>query len=687
MEQGESTPPQVPGPGEEGAHEREVGRLAGRTRILEWTLEHLAQGVLTLDPGGHVEAWNQRVIELLEVPEAMLVRGRPVRDLIAWQVEHGVFSAVSAPEQQPWLKAAASWSEGVDASRWAVERYQRERRDGRIVEVQVYRAPDGAQVRTFSDITAHALARRELAASEARFRAMADAAPAYIWESDERGDPIWFNEAWLRAIGRTLEQALRQPWRERLHPRACGHPRKAFAAMVRRAEPFEVEVCVLCADGRELWLEDHGIPQFDAQGRFRGYLVYGWDVSARKAAERSLTTARDEAERANRAKSEFLSRMSHELRTPLNAVLGFAQLIEGEAQARGEKVLGEHARYIQRGGRHLLALINEMLDLARIEAGALPVMLETVALEPVLEGSSRLLGPTARDRGVRLELPPLPPPARHTLLRADPTRLRQVLLNLLSNAIKYNREGGLVRVQVQPLGDRVRIDFSDAGPGLTQAQQGRLFQAFERLDADALAIEGAGIGLTLSKALVEMMGGRIGVESEPGQGSTFWIELDRAEPAPAGAGVAPPRAGSAAATLPSRPDGRPWRVLYVEDNPVNQLLLQGMFEHLQGAELQLAASPQAALEQVGQWLPDLLLLDIQLPGMSGFELLQRLRADPQLASRPAVAVSANAMAEDLEQARKAGFDGYLTKPLMLDELQATVQRMLREGRSGAAPAG
>ncbi|GAB1391691.1 MAG: hypothetical protein AMXMBFR78_36070 [Rubrivivax sp.] len=652
--------------------------LAARTRVLEWTLEHLAQGVLALDAQGRIEAWNSRAAELLEVPEALLVRGLPVRELLAWQVEHGVFSAVTAPERQSWLGDLSSYLAGRDESLWATEQYQRERRDGRVLEVQVYRAADGSQVRTFSDVTAHVLAQRELAASVARFRAMADAAPAYIWESDAQGQPVWFNEAWLRAIGRTLQEALGEPWSLRLHPEAGGHPPEAWQALVRRAQPFELEVRVLCADGRELWLEDHGIPQFDAAGRFRGYLVYGWDISARKAAERSLIAARDEAERANRAKSEFLSRMSHELRTPLNAVLGFAQLIEGQAQARGESVLGEHAQYIQRGGRHLLTLINEVLDLARIEAGALPVTLEPVALEPVLEGSSHLLGPSAQERGVRVDLPP--PPARHTLLRADPTRLRQVLLNLLSNAIKYNREGGSVRVQVHDLGARVRIEYIDTGPGLSEAQQERLFQAFERLDADARAIEGAGIGLTLSKALVELMGGRIGVQSAPGQGSCFWIELDRADPAPAGTGVAAPVPGVGTVALPPRPDGAPWRVLYVEDNPVNQLLLQGMFAHLGGVELRMAESPQAALELVRDWLPDLLLLDIQLPGMSGFELLRQLRLQPPLQGRPAVAVSANAMAEDLQQARAAGFDAYLTKPLSLGELQATVQRMLQPGR-------
>ena len=650
-------------------------QLAAKTRVLSSTFDNLAQGVLGIAPDGHIEAWNRRAVELLEVPADLLERRPRLREVIAWQLEHGVFGEVSAPERQSWLRAAERYATGADDALWAATHYQRERRDGRVVEVQVHSAPDGAQVRTYSDVTERVLVQRALSASEARFRTMADAAPAFIWEGDATGQPAWFNQRWLQVLGRTLEQAVAEPWSRRLHPEAAARCRQAFEHAVRHQAPFEIELRVATADGRELWLVDHGIPQRDANGRFRGYLAYGWDVTARKAAERSLIAARDEAERANRAKSEFLSRMSHELRTPLNAVLGFAQLIEGDAAARGDTALGDRVQHILRGGRHLLVLINEVLDLARIESGTLPVRLEPVPIEPLVDACRQLLEPLAHARGVRLHLPHGGPaaPAAGTLALADPTRLQQVLLNLLSNAIKYNREGGEVQLACRVDGEVVRVEVSDTGPGLTAPQRERLFQAFERLDADATAVEGAGIGLALSKALVGLMHGRIGVHSEPGVGSTFWIELARAEPAALGVAAVRPAAGPA---LPARRDGRPWRVLYVEDNAVNQLLLQSMLARLDGVELRMVDLPEAGLRLVQDWTPDLLLLDIQLPGMSGYELLQRLRRLPSLAGRPAVAVTANAMADDVQRAREAGFDHYLTKPLVLDELLGVVRRLL-----------
>lgn len=682
------TPVPVPAPAPDADAlvrlQQENARLAERVRVLEWTFEHFSQGVLAMSADGRVEAWNERVVDLLEVPRALLAGGATVRELIVWQVENGVFSAVAEPQQQAWLQQGVRYLQGLDARRWTFAPYQRERRDGRIVEVITHQFADGAQVRTFSDVTERERAQRALARSEARFRAMADAAPAFIWESDARGQAVWLNQRWLQAIGRTLEQALQEPWVQRLHPEAAGFAQEPWDELVRQGLPFEIEVRVRTADGRELWLADHGIPQHDAGGRFRGYLVYGWEITARKAAERNLIAARDEAERANRAKSEFLSRMSHELRTPLNAVQGFAQLIEGQAEANGDAVLAERAQYIQRGGRHLLALINDVLDLARIEAGALPLQLQVMALEPTLAHARHLLEPLARARHVQLWRPqPLAPQQAPTLVRADPTRLRQVLLNLLANAIKYNRRGGQVRVDLRVDGSaspgQVRLEVTDTGPGLAPAQCARLFQAFERLDAEHDATEGAGIGLALTKVLVEAMQGRIGVTSRIGQGSTFWVELPRVEServaVRAQAAVLDPDP-----VLPARADGRPWRVLYVEDNPVNQLLMEGMLARLPGLELRLVAAPGAALVLVREWLPDLLLLDVQLPEMNGCELLQRLRADARLAAVPAAAVSANAMADDLRQASAAGFERYLTKPLQLHELLAVVSALLQAGR-------
>ena len=656
---------------------RQTGeRLAAQSRVLESTFENLAQGVLSIAPDGHVEAWNRRAAEMLEVPGELLGRRPLLKEVIAWQLEHGIFGEIARADKAQWLLAAERQATGDDAELWKPIHYQRQRRDGRILDVQVHRAPDGAHVRTYSDVTDSVTAQRALVASEARFRTMADAAPAFICQVDDQGRATWFNQRWLGCIGRTLAQALAEDWNTRILAEDRAHCRQVFDEALARRAPFEVEFRVITPDGSQPWVADHGIPHHDADGRFDGYLVYGWDITARKAAERSLIAARDEAERANRAKSEFLSRMSHELRTPLNAVMGFAQLIERDAARRSEPLLHERARHILRGGRHLLVLINEVLDLARIESGTLPVRLEAVAVEALIDACRRLLEPMARERGVQLQVQPLQPaaaPGDEPAALADATRLQQVLLNLLSNAIKYNRHGGQVWVRWRADAATVCIEVVDTGPGLTPAQRERLFQAFERLDADAGAVEGAGIGLALSKSLVELMHGRIGVSSVPGVGSTFWVELPRSAPAAAAAAADVAAPG---APLPPHADGRPWRVLYVEDNPVNQLLLESMLSALDGIELRMVDRPEDGLALARDWPPDLLLLDIQLPGMNGFELLRRLREDARAAAVPAVAVTANAMPEDVQLAREAGFDHYLTKPLALAELLALVRRLL-----------
>ncbi len=398
------------------------------------------------------------------------------------------------------------------------------------------------------------------------------------------------------------------------------------------------------------------------------------DVTASVAAEAALIAARDEAERAreeaesaNRAKSEFLSRMSHELRTPLNAILGFAQLLQADADDPPSAGQQQRLNALTRGGHHLLALINDVLDVARIEAGNLQLALEPVDLLRLVQDALALVQPVAQARGVVL-VPPEVDPAADWRVTADATRLRQVLLNLLSNAIKFNRDGGEVRISLHALGCQLRLEVADQGAGITAAQLPRLFQAFERLDMDG-AVEGTGIGLALSRSLVALMQGEIGVHSTPGQGSVFWLQLPRC--------TAPPRslAGPAPAAPPVPAAGR-HDVLYIEDNEVNQLLMQGMLAHRPAVQLRLADLPETGMAMALAQPPDLLLLDIQLPGIDGYEVLRRLRQHPALLHTPVIAVSANAMPADLAQAREAGFDGYLTKPLDMQRLLDAVDRAL-----------
>lgn len=376
-----------------------------------------------------------------------------------------------------------------------------------------------------------------------------------------------------------------------------------------------------------------------------------------------------ELERANAAKNEFLSRMSHELRTPLNAILGFTQVLQlpGESPLNAQQA--DNVREINHAGEHLLGLVNEMLDLARIEAGQLEINSEAVALIPVIEQGAAQIEIRARERGIRLTLHAHEP----CTVLADPLRLRQVLLNLLSNAVKYNREGGHIEVECAPAADgRVRVNVRDTGHGLSTEQQVRLFRPFERLESAYDGIEGAGIGLALAKQLVEGMQGTIGVDSVSGEGSTFWFELPLSNENAAAAGGAPEPTATAIATTRDEKCS----VLYVEDNPANLRLVQKILGKRTDIELFSATSAEEGLETVGRMHVDLILLDINLPGMDGFEVLQRLLADPSTRAIPVIAVTANAMAPDIERGKAAGFKDYVVKPIDVSVLLVAIDRQL-----------
>jgi CheY-like chemotaxis protein/anti-sigma regulatory factor (Ser/Thr protein kinase) len=350
----------------------------------------------------------------------------------------------------------------------------------------------------------------------------------------------------------------------------------------------------------------------------------------------------------------------------MHAILGFAQLLDsGPAPALGGPQRG-HLREILRAGERLLSLINELLDLARIEAGHLLLQPETVDVHALLLECMRTIEPLAQRHVVQLVQPV--PAADAGCVFADRERLRQVLLNLLSNAIKHNRRGGQVRVQCEhDSRATLRITVSDTGVGLDATQKDRLFHAFERLGADKAAIQGTGIGLALSKRLVELMHGQIGLDSELGVGSRFWVRLARADSTTA----APAAAADGGAR--TRLTGT---VLYIEDDAVNVLLMEAMIEQQTQLRLISAALPETGLEMARAQRPDLILLDIQLPGIDGYEVLRRLRADSATRDIPVFAVSANAIAADIARGRAAGFDDYLTKPIDQPLLVAALRRAL-----------
>lgn len=426
----------------------------------------------------------------------------------------------------------------------------------------------------------------------------------------------------------------------------------------------------------------------DGRGHVIGYLLIGTDNTARKRVETerkeiaralqetnaALELARATADKANRAKSAFLSSMSHELRTPLNAVLGFAQLMASSKPPPPQSQQRSLDQIIK-AGWYLLSLINEILDLAAIESGKVVMSHEPMALWDVLRDCRAMTGPQALQRHITIHLPD---PAQCCFVHADRIRVKQVMINLLSNAIKYNRPGGSATVSCDRMGAMVRVSVRDTGAGLNAEQVGQLFQPFNRLNQADGAEEGTGIGLVVTRQLVQLMGGRIGVDSEVGVGSNFWIELV-ASSAPE-LKLPPIAAEASGAGALAR---RPSTLLYVEDNPANLSLVEQIIARRSDIRLMTATDGARGLQLAMSQRPDVILLDINLPGINGYGVLTLLQAERETAHIPVIALSANALPADIEQGLRAGFFSYLTKPInVVDFMHALDLALQFSQRSG-----
>jgi CheY-like chemotaxis protein len=387
------------------------------------------------------------------------------------------------------------------------------------------------------------------------------------------------------------------------------------------------------------------------------------------------------AEKANLSKSDFLSSMSHELRTPLNAILGFAQLMESGSP---QPTLAQQRNIDQilKAGWYLLELINEILDLAQIESGKVTLSREPVSLAEVMLECWAMIEPQAQKRSIGMRFPRFETP---WFVNADRTRLKQVLINLLFNAIKYNKPGGTVSVEcILSTPASIRISVRDSGTGLAPEQIAQLFQPFNRLGKETSAEEGTGIGLVVTKRLVELMGGTIGVDSTVGAGSVFWVELELT--------TAPHLAFSGnpdtALQQPRLPDGASLRtLLYVEDNPANLELVEQIIARRSDLRLLSAADGDLGIEFARAYQPEVILMDINLPGISGVEAMKALRADPLTAHIPVIALSANALASDIDKAIKAGFFNYLTKPIKVNAFMDALDAALTFSKAEAARTG
>jgi PAS domain S-box-containing protein len=445
---------------------------------------------------------------------------------------------------------------------------------------------------------------------------------------------------------------------------------EALAFKASRGIEDIYELTYICKDGGRFPAIVSITALRDPHDAIIGYLLIGTHNSVRTRVELELNSARTVAEQANLAKSEFLSSMSHELRTPLSAILGFAQLIESglPAPTTSQK---RSLDQILKAGWYLLDLINEILDLALIESGKLSLSLEPISISEVMRESQAMIEPQAQKRGISVSFPQFNTPY---FVKADRTRVKQVLINLLSNAVKYNKEGGTVLVDCTASANgRVRICIKDSGEGLTADQLAQLFQPFNRLGQEGSAEKGTGIGLVVCKRLVELMGGTIDVGSTVGEGSVFSIELNRtAERQPAlDANLATNAAPRLLADMQLR------TLLYVEDNPANMMLVEDLIARRPDVRLLSARDGNRGVDVARASHPDVILMDINLPGISGIEALRILAMDPATARIPVIALSANAGARDVAKGLEAGFFRYLTKPIKVPEFMETLEVALK----------
>jgi PAS domain S-box-containing protein len=516
----------------------------------------------------------------------------------------------------------------------------------------------------------------ELSQVRSRFMDFAESASDWFWETDGQHRFTFISETFelitglsrTECIGETLPSLAtstglnREAWEAHL---ADLENRRSFRnfcfAHLRR-------------DEEEVWISVNGRPILDSAGNFTGYRGSCKDITQQIALEKALRGALVEAEAANAAKSGFLSSMSHELRTPLNGVLGFGQLLKMDEENPLIPMQMEAVDQILNCGNHLLTLIEDVLDLSRIDQRQLVMEITEVNPASIVHESLAMIRNQINKTGLDLQTVGLDGLVDHLVL-ADLGRAKQILLNLLTNAFKYNPDGTFIKLACSiQKGVYMRFAVSDDGPGIAKEMQKYLFQPFNRLGMEAKNIEGTGIGLTISKELIELMGGNIGFESEKGKGSRFWFDLPLA---------ALSQSAMAAQSIPqilrNNPalDTQPRRkILYIEDNPAYMMLMTMVVNRLENAELIPAETAETGLEIAAEEVPDLILMDINLPGMNGIEALRELRSVPKLRKIPVIAVSAAAMPSDIEAGAKAGFDRYLTKPIQIDDALQAIGKVL-----------
>jgi PAS domain S-box-containing protein len=639
---------------------RRANELAQR---LEIATHSAGVGVFSRDPETEEGEWNTEMFRLngrapeLGVPsrhEWVETIIHPDDRPMMRHVRESLLASVADQQEQQYRVV---WPSGE--VRWLVNRARRVQRNGRTMIFGVT-----------LDVTDRVRTEAALRSANERVALTAHSVGLGTWEWDPKTDTSTWDDQMYRLRG--IEPAAVPPnskgRREMVHADDQERVDRLLAEAVAQQKSAAYEFRVVWPDGTVHWLASRSTPIVGPNGGALHYIGVNWDITEGVNAE----TARREkfiAQRESEAKSQFLARMSHELRTPLNAVLGFAQLLQLDSDINDTEQRSR-IEHILSAGEHLLSLINDVLDLSSLESGQLKLDMQAVPLAELVNEALPLVTPLAKGFHVKVESG-----AIEGVVWADRIRLRQVLINLLSNAIKYNRPDGVARVGTELHQGKVVLTVTDTGRGLTPEQRAHLFEPFNRLGIEREGIEGTGIGLAIVKTLVGRMGGSIEVCSEPGTGSSFSVKLQRADqPSPV---AAEEPTAAAVATRVSKAT-----LLYIEDNPINVMLMQELVSSREGWTLVSEANGTRGVARAAELKPDIVLVDMQLPDFDGFEVLRRISADPRTGHLPCVAVSANAMPDDVARALAAGFVEYWTKPINFAAFLKSLESRLSSLRPG-----